>query len=144
MNEAAFAPARRSKNIFGVRSTRPERLLTSRRIHEGMDWGAAAKTRSAARNLATTDRDNCVPREDRTEGTRHNIEATASPAVAQDAASPRDFQGMTPVSNGVEKKTAPSDPWSPGAGCTIGRTVGPDILVRLRPRRAGFRFSGYL
>ncbi len=130
MNEAAFAPARRSKNIFGVRSTRPERLLTSRRIHEGMDWGAAAKTRSAARNLATTDRDNCVPREDRTEGTRHNIEATASPAVAQDAASPRDFQGMTPVSNGVERRRPPA---------TLGHQ-GPD--APLAHRRSGYPSSG--
>ena len=45
LNEAAFAPARRSKSIFGVRSTGPERLLPSRRIHEGMDWGAAASKR---------------------------------------------------------------------------------------------------
>jgi len=34
-----------------------ERQLPSRRIHEGMDWGAAAGKRSAARNLARTDRD---------------------------------------------------------------------------------------
>lgn len=45
LNEAAFVPARRSKSIFGVRSTGPERLLPSRRIHEGMDWGAAASKR---------------------------------------------------------------------------------------------------
>jgi hypothetical protein len=64
--------------------------------------------------------------------------------VAQDAASPRDFQGMTPVSNGVEKKTAPSDSRSPGARCTIGAPSARISLVRLRPRRAGLRFSGHL
>jgi hypothetical protein len=65
LNEAAFAPARRSKNIFGVWSIGPERLLTSRRIHEGMDWGAAARKRSAARNLVRTDRDNGKPKRTR-------------------------------------------------------------------------------
>ena len=64
--------------------------------------------------------------------------------VTQDAASPRDFQGMTPVSNGTEMKTAPSDSWSPGARCTIGAPSARISLVRLRPRRAGFRFSGHL
>ena len=67
-----------------------------------------------------------------------------SSLVAQDAAAPRDFQGMTPVSNGVEKKTAPSDSWSPGARCTIGAPSARISLVRLRPRRAGLRFSGHL
>jgi len=75
LNEAALAPARRSKNIFGVRSTRPERLLTSRRIHEGMDWGAAARKRSVARNLARTNRDNCWPREYDNDGSQQNGEA---------------------------------------------------------------------
>ncbi len=64
--------------------------------------------------------------------------------VAQDAASPRDFPGMTPVSNGVEKKTAPSDSWSPGTRCTIGAASARIFLVRLRPRRAGLRFYGHL
>jgi len=64
--------------------------------------------------------------------------------VAQDAASPRDFLGMTPVSNGVEKKTAPSDSWSPGARCTIGAPSVWISLVRLRPRRAELRFSRHL
>jgi len=55
-----------------------------------------------------------------------------------------DFRGMTPVSNGVEQKTAPSDSWSPGARCTIGAPSARISLVRLRPRRAGLRFSGHL
>jgi len=64
--------------------------------------------------------------------------------VDQDAAAPRDFQGMTRVSNGVEKKKAPSDLWSPEARCTIGAPSARISLVRLRPRRAGLRFSGHL
>jgi len=41
-----YATARKATAIairlFGVRSDGPERLLASRRIHEGMCWGAAA------------------------------------------------------------------------------------------------------
>ena len=142
LNEAAFAPVRRSKNIFGVRSTGPERLLPSRRIHEGMDWGAAARKRKDRLQEASRQQTVTTANEEKT--ARTALGKLASPAVAQDAASPRDFQGMTPVSNGGKKKMAPSDRWSPGARCTIGAPSARISLVRLRPRRAGFRFSGHL
>jgi hypothetical protein len=50
---------------------------------------------------------------------------------------------MTPVSNGVKRKRPPAT-WSPGATCIIGAPSARISLVRLRPRRAGFRFSGHL
>jgi len=125
MNEAALAPTRRSKNIFGVRSTRPERLLTSRRIHEGMDWGATARKRSAARNLAKTDRNNYWPREYDNDVSQRNIErdvVTGFPERSWAAGFLRHDSGV----QWHDKKRPPATLFTKGQ-MHHWHTVGPDI-----------------
>jgi hypothetical protein len=128
LNEAAFAPARRSKSIFGVRSTGPERLLPSRRIHEGMDWGAAASKRKD--RLQEASRQQTV-----TTANQENVARTALRAISKCevvAGHPgRGFAaGFSRHDSGVQwcgKENGPQRPLITRGQMHHWRTVGPDI-----------------